>query len=115
MLAAVGCLSMYEELFNRVCANDQEFDDMNYCGMFRFRLWYFGEWVDVVVDDQLPTIESDLPFLHSSESNEFWSALLEKAYAKYFEFKCSFIPNLFRFPVKNLQLKDFSYFPNRYL
>ena len=56
--------------------------------MFHFRFWLCGQWTDVVVDDYLPFDENNnFIFCHDKKnSNEMWSCLLEKAYAKYIEF-----------------------------
>jgi hypothetical protein len=46
------------------------------------RFWHFGEWVEVVIDDLLPTMNGELLYLRPTLQNEFWCPLLEKAYAK---------------------------------
>lgn len=80
-VAAVASLTDAKELFDAVCP-DQSFDERTYCGMFRFNFWRFGEWVEVIIDDFLPTHNGKLYYARSDDPDEFWSALLEKAYAK---------------------------------
>lgn len=84
LVASIACLSMpeYKTLFDRVVPPDQNFQEGWYSGVFRFNFWHFGQWKQVVVDDLLPTIRGQLAFISSEQSNEFWAALLEKAYAK---------------------------------
>ncbi|KAM4641082.1 calpain-2 catalytic subunit-like isoform 2-T2 [Discoglossus pictus] len=93
-LSAVACLSLYPQLLEQVVPLGQDFGE-DYNGKFRFRFWQYGHWVDVLVDDLLPTILTPengtgaqrnstytLLFMHSPQKDEFWSSLLEKAYAK---------------------------------
>jgi hypothetical protein len=74
------------EYCNRVIPwEGQSFNKSEYAGVFHFRLWRFGEWIDVVVDDYLP-VEAEtnsLVYCHNrKDSNEMFGPLLEKAFAK---------------------------------
>lgn len=81
LLAAMSSLAMDKKMLCKVLPKDQSFEE-NYVGMFKFRFWQYGEWVDVVVDDYLPCINGKLVYMRSDSKNEFWSPLFEKAYAK---------------------------------
>ncbi|KAL4239854.1 peptidase C2 [Mactra antiquata] len=68
--------------FERVVPLDQGFDD-NYAGIFRFNFWWYGHWKEIIIDDYLPTDGHRLIYCSNwEEKDEFWGALLEKAYAK---------------------------------
>ena len=60
-MASMAMLPSYPAMFSRVVPADQGFGKENqekYVGIFHFRFWHYGEWLDVVVDDRYG------PFLH---------------------------------------------------
>ncbi|KXJ89257.1 hypothetical protein Micbo1qcDRAFT_165318 [Microdochium bolleyi] len=104
-LAAVATIAHRKDLMDRVCvARDEE------CGVYGFVFQRDGEWISVVVDDNLYLNEEDfdyygdvydstgkrarrhrkekqtgseaLYFARCEDQNETWLPLLEKAYAK---------------------------------
>ncbi|XP_077468453.1 calpain-9 [Stigmatopora argus] len=81
LLSAIASLAVHQPLLQKVVPPGQTFRD-GYNGCFVFRFWQYGQWEEVRIDDLLPTYGNDLVFLSSPEKREFWSSLLEKAYAK---------------------------------
>eukprot|EP00091_Calanus_sinicus_P021518 TRINITY_DN6407_c0_g1_i1.p1 TRINITY_DN6407_c0_g1~~TRINITY_DN6407_c0_g1_i1.p1 ORF type:complete len:140 (-),score=18.76 TRINITY_DN6407_c0_g1_i1:287-706(-) len=86
-VAASSVLAGVPKLWERVVpdARDQEWDPDapdKYSGVFRFHFWRFGNWLEVLVDDLIPTRDGVPVFTYSKDIDEFWGALLEKAYAK---------------------------------
>ncbi|XP_076014720.1 calpain-9 [Genypterus blacodes] len=81
LLSAIASLSLHRDLLKKVMPLDQNFQE-GYSGCFSFRFWQYGQWEEVRIDDLLPTTNNNLMYLSSPERHEFWSSLLEKAYAK---------------------------------
>jgi hypothetical protein len=73
-----------KEFADRVIPGDQTFEDGQYAGIFKFRFWRNGEWLEVVVDDYLPVDRNNKLYysFNNRDTNEMFGPLLEKAYAK---------------------------------
>ncbi|PAA80400.1 hypothetical protein BOX15_Mlig011844g2 [Macrostomum lignano] len=83
-VTASAALTSRPGQLNSVLPNwtQQDYGDDFHPGIFRFLFSRHGGLYEVVIDDLLPTRKGRLVYAHSCEENEFWSALLEKAYAK---------------------------------
>ena len=76
-------LTQYPTLFQSVVPPCQSFTEDQYDGSFRFKLWNFGKWEQIIVDDKIPVENYDEHFgALSSLSGVFWPSLLEKAFYK---------------------------------
>ena len=80
-LAALGSLTQNPQHLQKILT-DQSFS-YHYAGIFLFRFWQCGQWVEVVIDDRLPVLNKEFLFVHPRNKREFWPCLLEKAYAKF--------------------------------
>lgn len=81
---ALMIIDKHRQILQRVM-NNQE---VNQLGMYTFNLYINHKWQTVEVDDFLPVFKKVLLFC-TSNTNELWPTLLEKAYSKaigsYFE------------------------------
>ncbi|XP_075122966.1 calpain-13-like [Leptodactylus fuscus] len=82
VLSAIGSITLKPELLQKIMPLGQGYS-VGYAGIFHFRFWHLGEWVDVVIDDKLPFLDGEYLSVRPSCENEFWPCLLEKAYAKF--------------------------------
>jgi hypothetical protein len=82
LISAISCLSTKPYLLQQIMKN-YDFNSKNYIGKLSFNIWDYGKWSKIVIDDRLPTINNKVIFSRSSNNNEFWCSLLEKAYAKF--------------------------------
>jgi len=88
-VCSVAVVAMDPLLIRMPLPSDNSLNDV---GVYHFRFWYQGSWVDVVVDDYLPCFEINAQNIYIVGSNfcvceetktvEFWPMLIEKAYAK---------------------------------
>ncbi|XP_069464766.1 calpain-13-like [Ambystoma mexicanum] len=81
VLSTMGALALQQKFLWNIVPLNQGYST-HYAGIFHFRFWHFGDWVDVVIDDQLPFLNKKYLSVQPSSHNEFWPCLLEKAYAK---------------------------------
>uniref|UniRef100_H9GHD2 Calpain catalytic domain-containing protein n=1 Tax=Anolis carolinensis TaxID=28377 RepID=H9GHD2_ANOCA len=82
-LCACAALQKSKYLLAKVIPPGQPgWRDEKYRGCFTCRIWQFGHWVEVTIDDRLPCLGGKLCFSQCQMEDVFWLPLLEKAYAK---------------------------------
>jgi len=79
-VGAMSVLSSFPHLLHPILVSDTYLKER---GVATFKFYKGGRWVFVSVDDRLPCSFSGSPyFCKSSNNNEVWMCLVEKAYAK---------------------------------
>ncbi|KAM7105401.1 calpain-10 isoform 2-T2 [Molossus nigricans] len=82
-LCACAALQKSRHLLHQVIPPGQpSWFDQTYRGAFTCRVWQFGCWVEVTIDDRLPCLAGRLCFSRCQREDVFWLPLLEKVYAK---------------------------------
>jgi hypothetical protein len=81
-LAALGSVAKYPHLYAKVIPENIALNGNNYKGYFKASFWQYGEWINIYIDDKLPTKRGDLIYGSCKTNNNFWVPLLEKCYAK---------------------------------
>ncbi|KAM5228557.1 calpain-10 isoform 2-T2 [Ctenodactylus gundi] len=82
-LCACAALQKSQHLLHQVFPPGQpSWSDQTYRGLFICRIWQFGHWEEVTIDDRLPCLAGRLCFSRCQREDIFWLPLLEKVYAK---------------------------------
>ncbi|XP_055899736.1 calpain-1 catalytic subunit-like [Biomphalaria glabrata] len=85
-LSIVADIADNKQMLKQVLPNTAYFieDPDKYDGIFHARFFRFGKWEDVYIDDFLPVIYGNTLWgaKSSTDDNEMWVALLEKAFAR---------------------------------
>ena len=82
MLCKYPLSNFQEELLHRVLPPDQPLYGKGYTGKIKLKIWQFGDWKEVIIDDKLPILKGKHIYAHCADPTEFWVALIEKAFAK---------------------------------
>ena len=90
-LASIAALAESPALVKRLFITEE----YNEFGIYKLRICKNGEWVVVTIDDYIPCSLNGGPMFSSSNGNELWVLLLEKAYAKlhgnYWQLRAGFV------------------------
>ncbi|XP_059139505.1 calpain-A-like isoform X2 [Physella acuta] len=81
-LSSCAAIAKRSKLINKIIPSYQVLYGPKYRGMVHFRFWRYGGWLQVIIDDRLPTEKGKLIYGHCTDPTEFWVPLIEKAYAK---------------------------------